>query len=366
MSSTTSSSRPSFVRSKTMPAFRRAILLPSVDKALGSLLASSSKGIRRIFSFSRSSTSSASVLKACPSTCSVPAFTMPDYTISTTAPPPPISVSPLTRLSFKRAMTMPAPMRCAAQGILRIRRRLYVLFFSVTSSSPSSAFTRRRPSTSTLRRSPVSSVESFSSTEKQVTLALQLCALPSSVTGVLPSLMAVIILLLLPAMTPQPPRCVLALRPYEREIVLTEEQGFFPEQNSPRLPPPSILFSRISPGFPKNYQRTVRRAACAQHATTPKAALGALFTPTPKRMHAEIPAPVDPKTLAADIPLVVYYSRIALSESKGPAPAVGPARRTRMCRRGVLSDGRGRGQWRGHGVRGLVMCVAPPHSMRLR
>ncbi|KAJ7831242.1 hypothetical protein B0H14DRAFT_1185342 [Mycena olivaceomarginata] len=113
MSSTTSSSRPSFVRSKTMPAFRRAILLPSVDKALGSLLASSSKGIRRIFSFSRSSTSSASVLKACPSTCSVPAFTMPDYTISTTAPPPPppISVSPLTRPSFKRAMTMPAPMR---------------------------------------------------------------------------------------------------------------------------------------------------------------------------------------------------------------------------------------------------------------
>jgi hypothetical protein len=37
--------------------------------------------------------------------------------------------------------------------------------------------------------------------------------------------MAVIILLLLPAMTPQPPRCVLALRPYEREIILTEEQG---------------------------------------------------------------------------------------------------------------------------------------------
>ncbi|KAJ7321373.1 hypothetical protein DFH08DRAFT_384528 [Mycena albidolilacea] len=54
--------------------------------------------------------------------------------------------------------------------------------------------------------------------------------------------MAVIILLLLPAMTPQPPRRVLALRPYEREIVLTEEQ----EQNSPRLPSLHPLLAHIA------------------------------------------------------------------------------------------------------------------------
>jgi hypothetical protein len=79
---------------------------------------------------------------------------------------------------------------------------------------------------------------------------------PVSVAHIPQSLMAVIIILLMPAMTPQPPKRVLALRPHERKIVLTEEQGtfpisilphkradlkFFPEQNPPRLPLPSTL-----------------------------------------------------------------------------------------------------------------------------
>ncbi|KAJ7342878.1 hypothetical protein DFH08DRAFT_962906 [Mycena albidolilacea] len=339
MSSTTanSSSRPSFVRSKTMPAFRRALSLPSVDKSLASLRASSSKGIRRMSSFGRSSTSSASTLKACPSTDSVPVFTTPDYTAPTAAPAV-ISISPLTRPSFKRSMTMPAPIRALRRmpmlkkvcGASRKESCASVASTSSASSiasatTSSSASTQRTSSTSTRRRSSVSSVESFSSTEKQVTLVLQLRALPSAVTGVLTSLMAVIFLLILPAMTPQPPRRVLALRPYERKIVLTEEQ----EQNPPQLPPPATFSSRLSHGLSKTYQRTGRRAARAQRGTTPQAVLSAIFAPTSKRVCAELPTPVDPKILAADIPRVVYYSPIALPLPKGPAPAVLPARRTR-------------------------------------
>ncbi|KAJ7342828.1 hypothetical protein DFH08DRAFT_938186 [Mycena albidolilacea] len=334
-----SSSRPSFVRSKTMPAFRRALSLPSVDKSLASFRASSSKGIRRMSSFGRSSTSSTSTLKACPSTDSVPVFTTPDYT-APTAPPAAISISPLTRPSFKRAMTMPAPIR-ALRRIPTLQKVCGVSHkescasvastssvSSVTSSSTtSSASTRRRSSTSTRRRSSVSSIESFSPTEKhmQVTLALRLCAIPSIIIGVLASVLAVIILLLLPALTPKPPKRVLLLRPYEREIVLTEEQ----ERNPPQLPPSSTLSSRFSHGLSKTYQRTIRRAARAQRTTTPQAALSTFFAPTPKRVRAEIPAPVGPKTLTTDIPCVVYYSPVALPLPKGPAPAVLPARRTR-------------------------------------
>ncbi|KAJ7342819.1 hypothetical protein DFH08DRAFT_938182 [Mycena albidolilacea] len=342
MSSTTansSSSRPSFVRSKTMPAFRRALSLPSVDKSLASLRASSSKGIRRMSSFGRSSTSSASTLKACFSTESVPVFTTPDYT-APTAPPAAITISPLTHPSFKRAMTMPAPIRAlrripTLQKVCGVSRKESCASVastssvsSVTSSSTaSSASTRPRSSTSTRRRSSVSSIELFSSTEKhmQVTLALRLCAIPSIIIGVLTSVLAVIILLPLPALTPKPPKRVLLLRPYEREIVLTEEQ----EQNPPQLPPPSTLSSRLSHGLSKTYQRAIRCTARAQRTTIPQASLSAFFAPTPKHARAQIPALLEPKTLAADIPRVMYYSPIALPLPKGPAPVVLPARRTR-------------------------------------
>ncbi|KAJ7342766.1 hypothetical protein DFH08DRAFT_1011129 [Mycena albidolilacea] len=335
MSSTTansSPSRPSFVRSKTMPAFRRALSLPSVDKSLASSHASSSKGIRRMSSFDRSSTSSASTLKACFSTESVPVFTTPDYTFPT-APPAAISISPLTRPSFKRAMTMPAPIRALRRiptlqkvcGVSRKESCASVAstssISSVTSSSTASSASTRRSSTSTRRRSSVSSIESFNSTEKhmQVTLALRLCAIPSIIIGVLTSVRAVIILLLLPALTPKPPKRVLLLQPYEREIVLAEEQ----EQNPPQLPPPSTLslasLARIIKDVPARHSRT----------TIPQASLSAFFAPTPKHARAQIPALVEPKTLAADIPRVVYYSPIALPLPKGPAPVVLPARRTR-------------------------------------
>jgi hypothetical protein len=79
----------------------------------------------------------------------------------------------------------------------------------------------------------------------------------------------------------------------------------------------------------KAYRRTLRRASRAQRANTPHEALAALFAPTPKRVRAKTPAPVDPKTLAADIPLVVYSSPISLPLSKGPAPAVRPSRKVR-------------------------------------
>jgi hypothetical protein len=79
----------------------------------------------------------------------------------------------------------------------------------------------------------------------------------------------------------------------------------------------------------KAYRRTLRRVSRAQRANTPHETLAAFFAPTPKRVRARTPVPVDPKTLAADIPLVVYSSPISLPLSKGPAPAVRPSRKPR-------------------------------------
>ncbi|KAJ6571617.1 hypothetical protein B0H19DRAFT_1255578 [Mycena capillaripes] len=278
MSSTTSSSssRPSFSRSKTMPAFRRALSMPSVEKSLASLCASSSKGLRRMSSLGKTFKSSPSTSPASAPTESIPVFTMPDYTMPTAAPPL-VSVSPLTRPSFRRAMTMPAPVRTlrriaalpALRGVCQPGPKV-----SVASSSPTATF-ESTVSTSTRRRSSVSSVESFSSTEERVTLTLRLRALPSTVTGLITSF---------------------------------------------------ISFSRR---IAKTYCRTLRRAARARDAGALHEALTTFFAPTPKRVRATAPVPVDPKTLTSDIPLMVYSSPIALPLPKGPAPAVRPARTQR-------------------------------------
>ncbi|KAJ7886325.1 hypothetical protein B0H13DRAFT_2666698 [Mycena leptocephala] len=327
---TSSSSRPSFSRSKTMPAFRRALSLPSVDKSLASLRASSSKGLRRMSSFRKQSTSPS---LASPSTESIPVFTIPDYA-KPTASPPSVTVSPLTRPSLKRALTMPNPVR-AMRSIAKMpalkrvceRKESVASDCSESTASVRTSIASTSTSTSTRRRrsSSVSSVESFSSTEDRVTLALRMRALPSTIRGLLTSILAVLLILLLPAMAAEKPKSKPAPRPYERDIVLTEEQ----ERNPPRLPPPSTLSSRISRRMAKAYRRTLRRASRAQRANTPHEALAALFAPTPKRVRAKTPVPVDPKTLAADIPLVVYSSPISLPLSKGPAPAVRPSRKAR-------------------------------------
>ncbi|KAJ6571599.1 hypothetical protein B0H19DRAFT_1255559 [Mycena capillaripes] len=328
MSSTTSSSssRPSFTRSKTMPAFRRALSMPSVDKSLASLCASSSKGLRRMSSFGKTFKSSPSTSPASASTESIPVFTMPDYTMPTAAPPL-VSVSPLTRPSFRRAMTMPAPVRTlrriaalpALRGVFQPGPKLSV------ASSSSTATVESTVSTSTRRRSSVSSIESFSSTEERVTLTLRLRALPSTMTGLFTSFISVLLILLLPALAAPTPKRKPARRPYEREIILTEEQ----ERNPPRLPPPSTSRSQFSRRIAKTYRRTLRRAASARAAGTLHEALATFFAPTPKRVRAKTPAHVHPKTLASDIPLVVYSSPISLPLPKGPAPAIRPPRKVR-------------------------------------
>ncbi|KAF7350322.1 hypothetical protein MVEN_01336700 [Mycena venus] len=328
---TTPSSRPSFIRSKTMPAFRRTLSLTSIEKPLALLRDSSRNGLRRLSSFGKSSTSTSSTSTACASTECIPVFTIPNYAKPSAAPPT-ASISPLTRPSFKRAMTMPAPVRALRSTALVKLPALKVCErrpkLSADSVASAASFQSSCTSTSTVRRrrsSSVSSIESFTSTEDRVTLALQLRALPSTMTGVLASLVAVLLILLLPALAVPTPKRTPLRRPYEREIILTEEQ----EQNPPRLPLSPTLPSRLSRRMEKAYRRTLRRAACAERASTPSEALTTFFAPRPKLLRAATPVPVDPKTLASDIPLVVYSSPIALPLPKGPAPAVEPARKAR-------------------------------------
>ncbi|KAJ7861788.1 hypothetical protein B0H14DRAFT_2741295 [Mycena olivaceomarginata] len=291
-----SSSRPSFVSSKTMPAFRRALSLPSVDRSLASLRASSSKGIRRMSSFGRSSTS--------------------NYTAPTAAPAA-ISISPLTRPSFKRAMTMPAP--------IRTLRRIPTLKESCTSVASTSSISSVTSSSTASSASTRRSIESFSSTEKHVTLALQLRALPSTVTGVLTvSFHSAMSLSIAHISQSNKVRIILLLSPPQNVLI-----SVFYRTKSPATPPSVHAFLASLARIVKTYQCTIRRAARAQRKTIPQASLSAFFAPTPKRVRAEIPAPVDLKTLTADIPRVVYYSPVALPLPKGPAPAVLPARRTR-------------------------------------
>ncbi|KAF7350346.1 hypothetical protein MVEN_01339300 [Mycena venus] len=230
-------------------------------------------------------------------------------------------------------MTMPAPVRVLAKQLPALKKVVFeqskrkssadsvASTVSVQSSCTSTSTVRRR------RSSSVSSVESFTSTEDRVTLALQLRALPSTMTGLLASVVAVLLILLLPALAVPTPKRTPARRPYEREIILTAEQ----EQNPPRLPPQPTLPSRLSRRMEKTYRRTLRRAARAERASTPSEALATFFAPRPKLLRATTPVPVDPKTLASvsDIPLVVYSSPIALPLPKGPAPIVRPARKAR-------------------------------------
>lgn len=96
----------------------------------------------------------------------------------------------------------------------------------------------------------------------------------------------------------------------------------FSECNLPTAPKPT-------PGLAKTYRRAARRAARARGASTPTEALSALLAPTPKRVSAVTPAPVNPKTLATYVSLVVYSSPIVLPLPKGPAPAVRPAGKVR-------------------------------------
>ncbi|KAJ7637275.1 hypothetical protein DFH06DRAFT_1433318 [Mycena polygramma] len=330
MSSTTiipTSSRPTFTRSMTMPALKRALSMPSVDRSIASFKASTSKGLRRMSSYGKSSKPTPGPLSfSSPSTESIPVFTTPDYTQPTAAPAT-LSVSPLTRPSFKRALT---PMR-ALRRIVKApalpracERKASVASVASIVSVAASEVSTITPSTRR-RSSSLSSVESFTSSEGRITLALRMRAFPSTAAGILTSIICVVLIFLLPAFAAPKPKRVLALRPYERKIVLSEEQ----EQNPPKLPRSSTLSFRISRRVAKVYRRTLRRAARARRASTPQEAFAAFFAPTPKRVRAKTPAPVDPKILAADIPRVVYSSPISLPLPKGPAPTVRPARKAR-------------------------------------
>ncbi|KAJ6590685.1 hypothetical protein DFH09DRAFT_1074283 [Mycena vulgaris] len=325
--SSTMPSRPSLARSKTMPAFRRTLSIPSVDRSLASLRASSSKGIRRMSTFRTSKASSTSTIRPSASVESIPVFTTLDYTqpAASCAPPSEI-VSPLTRPTPKRAMTMPTPVRALRstalaklpaikKAVCEWRPRKASVSSVESVSSVSTTSTRRRSSS-------VTSVESFSTNENQVTLGLRLRAFPSTILGLLTSIMAVVLIAILPDMAAETPKRKPAQRPYERDILLTDEQ----ERNPPKLSQ-STSTSRLSRRVAKAYRRTLRRVARARRANTPTEALAVLFAPTPKRVLASIPAHVDPKTLTSAIPLTVYSSSIALPLQKGPAPTVRPARK---------------------------------------
>ncbi|KAJ7831235.1 hypothetical protein B0H14DRAFT_3713939 [Mycena olivaceomarginata] len=122
-----------------------------------------------------------------------------------------------------QADTSAEEVRCAVQGIVRIRR-LYVLCLF------------RHLLVHLTTRIHTAEVIHISMAEI-IGLQYQILQLDGEAGDAGASLMAVIIILLLPAMTPQPPKRVLALRSHERKIVLTEDQ----EQNPPRLPLPSTL-----------------------------------------------------------------------------------------------------------------------------
>ncbi|KAJ7151774.1 hypothetical protein C8R43DRAFT_1127409 [Mycena crocata] len=328
MSSTpnTTSTKPAFSRSKAMPAFRRALSMPSVEKSLASVRASSSRGLRRMSSFGKTPRPSLTITSfASASTESIPVFTTPDYTQPAAPLPPSDNVSPLTRPGFKRARTMPAQIRAMRSTALAALPALKKAVCERPSRKSSVASVESIASTSTVsttstrrrRSSSVASVESFSSSEDHVTIGLRLRAFPMMIMGLFTSVFSVILILLLPAMAAPLPKRKPAPRPYEREIILTEEQ----ELNPPTLPK-STLSSRVSRAY-------LRRAARARRATTPTEAVAALFYPTPKRPRAATPRPVNPKTLESPIPLVVYSSPILLPLPKGPAPAVRPARKVR-------------------------------------
>ncbi|KAJ7627512.1 hypothetical protein DFH06DRAFT_1227360 [Mycena polygramma] len=278
---TTSSSRSSFSRTVSMS---------SVDKSLSSLRASSSKSLRRLSSCSQGSKPPSGLSSfSSPSTESIPVFNMPDYTQPVAAPPS-VIVSPLEVPSLKRAMSMPTPMR-TLRRVPRFSqlRRVCEPKTSVVSSASAECSITWNLASSVRRRSSFSSIEGFTSTEDRAALALRLYA-PSTVTGVftlrLPALVAT-------KNEPDP-------HPYEREIALTEEQ----EENPPRLPPQSVG---------------------AWRSGAPRSPLTALFSRTPKNASTKFPPPVDPKTLASDVPLVVDSSPIAVPLPKGPAPTVRPA-----------------------------------------
>ncbi|KAJ7460112.1 hypothetical protein B0H11DRAFT_2316322 [Mycena galericulata] len=318
--SSSSTARPSIGRSKTMPAFRRSLSLPVVDKSLASLRTRISA-----FRSRRASSASNTKIPISPSTESIPVFMEPDYQQPSTTFSPRCenNISPLTRPTLKRALTTPAPIRALRSmarakipALKALREGPSQHKSSVSSvesiSSVSTTSTQRR------RSSSVSSVESFHSTEDKVTLVLRLQALPSTLLGLLTSLMYVVLIMLLPTMAAEKPRRKLAMRPYQREIVLTDEQ----ERNPPTPPKP---IARLT----KAYRRAARRVARARQANSPTEALAVLFAPTPKRVRAVTPTPVDPKALASEIPLVVYSSPIALPLPKGPAPTIRPPQKVR-------------------------------------
>ncbi|KAJ7487835.1 hypothetical protein FB451DRAFT_1553437 [Mycena latifolia] len=338
--SPSTSLRPSVDRSTTVPAFRRALSISSVQKPLASLRASTSKGLRRMSTLRtpKASTTSSATIRPSTSMESIPVFTIPDYTQPAASCPPPVdNISPLTMPtpSFNRAMTMPAPVRAlrstalakfsALKAVCKSPRRRSstasvespLRKLSVTSvesvSTVSTASNRRRSSS-------VSSAESFKSVEEPITMGLYLRAFPFAVMGLFTSIISVILISILPAMAPEMPRRKLALRPYEREIVITSEQ----ERNPPTLRR-STLKSRLSRRIAKAYRGTLRRFARARRTSSPTEALAVLFAPKPKRVRAATPVHIDPKTLVSDVPLVVYSSPIALPLRKGPAPAVRPA-----------------------------------------
>ncbi|KAJ7695373.1 hypothetical protein B0H17DRAFT_1131427 [Mycena rosella] len=186
-------------------------------------------------------------------------------------------------------------------------------------SSASTTSTRRRSSS-------VSTVESFTSNEDRLTLGLHLRALPSTTMGVLTSILAVIWIVLFPTMAAGTPKRIPVLQPYEREIIITEEQ----ELNPPKLGP-NTTASRLSRRVAKAYCRTLRRVARARRTSTTAEALAALFVPVPKRVRASTPALVDMKTLVSEVPFIVYSSPLSLPLPKGPAPVVRPARNVGTC-----------------------------------
>ncbi|KAJ7190691.1 hypothetical protein GGX14DRAFT_482665 [Mycena pura] len=265
--------RPSAARSNTMPSIQDTL---SVFRA--SISSNTGKGLRRLSGLRHRQDSVASSVTVRPYYTSssvddsVPVFTVPDYKQPTPSRPPLEECSPLTvtRPVVCRSMTLPSSVRAvSSKALARLPALRGVCDTSprkpsvVSVDSPSSI--RTVSTASGRRRSSVSSFESFSSSEENVTLRLKLLALPSSVLGFLTSIVCVTMIFLLPALSAPAPKRKPAPRYYEREIVLTEKQ----ERNPPRLPRSGVL-APIS-------RRLAKR--------------------TPKHLRAVKPIPVDLKTL---------------------------------------------------------------------
>ncbi|KAJ7207214.1 hypothetical protein GGX14DRAFT_567767 [Mycena pura] len=313
------------------PSFGRSQTLTSEPRTLASFLSSPSKGLRRLSDVRHRKHTDASSATVRPSALSqddggVEPFISMDIEQRTPSRVPPQEASPLRpapRPTIQRSMTLPAAvraMRSKALDKLPAKTTRKAGLSRAPPKSPKSSADSFESSSSIRTHSSVSSLASFSSTEETVTLRLRVLAFPVSMLGLLTSIVCVALIFLLPILCAPTPKRKSTPRPYEQEIVVTEEQG---ATRFPSLLSMSLIVTAAERSPPRLLRFTLRSRLTRR-----------LTTHTSKGLHAVKPTPVDPKTLlcACEVLFVGYESPIVLPLTKGPAPAVQPA-----CKRRELA-----------------------------